>query len=55
MVGGYQVLYKWLYDRKGRTLTSDDITHYQRTVRSLRETQRLMRAIDEAIGSFPLP
>ena len=55
MVGGYQVLDKWLKDRKGRTLTSDDITHYQRIVRSLSETQRLMRAIDEAIGSFPLP
>ncbi len=55
MVGGYQVLDKWLYDRKGRTLTSEDITHYQRIVRSLHETQRLMRAIDEAIGSFPLP
>ena len=55
MVGGYQVLYKWLKDRKGRTLTSDDITHYQRIVRSLRETRRLMAEIDAAIGSFPLP
>ena len=55
MVGGYQVLKKWLADRKGRTLTSEDITHYQRIVRSLHETQRLMRAIDEAIGAFPLP
>ncbi len=55
MVGGYQVLDKWLKDRKGRTLTSDDITHYQRIVRSLRETQRLMREIDEVIGDFPLP
>ena len=55
MVGGYQVLDKWLKDRKGRALTSDDITHYQRVVRSLSETQRLMREIDAAIGSFPLP
>lgn len=55
MVGGYQVLDKWLKDRKGRTLTSDDITHYQRVVRSLHETQRLMREIDEALGDFPLP
>ena len=55
MVGGYQVLDKWLKDRKGRALTSDDITHYQRVVRSLRETQRLMREIDAAIGDFPLP
>ena len=55
MVGGYQVLDKWLKDRKGRTLTSDDITHYQRVVRSLSETQRLMCEIDEVIGDFPLP
>ncbi|MCE2489258.1 MAG: hypothetical protein J4G17_04695 [Anaerolineae bacterium] len=55
MVGGYQVLDKWLKDRKGRALTNDDVTHYQRVVRSLGETQRLMREIDEAIGDFPLP
>ena len=55
MVGGYQVLDKWLKDRKGRALTSDDITHYQRVVRSLSETQRLMREIDAAISDFPLP
>ncbi len=55
MLGGYQVLKKWLYDRKGRTLTSDDITHYQRIVRALAETRALMAAIDEAISSFPLP
>ena len=55
MVGGYQVLDKWLKDRKGRTLTSEDITHYQRVVRALHETRRLMAEIDEAIGSFPLP
>lgn len=34
---------------------SDDITHYQRIVRSFSETQRLMREIDETIGDFPLP
>ena len=55
MVGGYQVLDKWLKDRKGRALTNDDVSHYRRVVRSLGETQRLMRAIDEAIGDFPLP
>lgn len=55
MVGGYQVLDKWLKDRKGRTLGINDINHYQRIVRSLGETQRLMREIDAAIGDFPLP
>ena len=55
VVGGYQVLDKWLKDRKGRRLTNDDVIHYQRVVRSLNETQRLMREIDGAIGDFPLP
>ena len=27
-VGGYQVCYKWLKDRKGRVLTFDGIKHY---------------------------
>ena len=29
-VGGYQVCEKWLKDRKGRVLTSEDIEHYQK-------------------------
>jgi predicted helicase len=56
-VGGYQVCEKWLKDRKGRTLTYDDLTHYQRTVAALAETIRLMAAIDEVIenhGGWPL-
>jgi hypothetical protein len=31
-IGGYQVCEKWLKDRKGRTLSKDDITHYQKIV-----------------------
>jgi len=53
-VGGYQVCYKWLKDRKGRTLSQDDITHYQRIIVALQETIRLMQQIDEAIPGFPL-
>ena len=40
-VGGYQVLRKWLYDRRetpsqpGRALTEEDIAHYQRVVVAL--------------------
>lgn len=48
-VGGYQVCQKWLKDRKGRTLSPEDITHYQRIVVALQETIRLMQQIDEAI------
>lgn len=53
-IGGYQVLHKWLKDRKGRTLTFDDIFHYQRIIIALAETMRLMAEIDEAIPDWPL-
>ncbi len=53
-VGGYQVCKKWLEDRKGRTLNSDDINHYQHIVVALNETMRLMREVDMAIGEFPI-
>lgn len=53
-IGGYQVLEKWLKDRKGRTLTFDDIRHWQRTAVALTETKRLMREIDDLIPSWPL-
>ena len=53
-VGGYQVCQKWLKDRKGRTLTQEDIIHYQRIVVALQETIRLMQQIDEAIPGFPI-
>ena len=56
-VGGYQVCEKWLKDRKGRTLTYDDLSHYQRVVAALEDTISLMARIDEAIeehGGFPI-
>ena len=56
-VGGYQVCEKWLKDRKGRLLSYDDLTHYQRIVAALGETIRLMGEIDrviEAHGGWPL-
>lgn len=56
-IGGYQVCEKWLKDRKGRTLSEDDITHYQRVVVALNETIRLMAEIDKVIyrhGGWPI-
>jgi len=41
---------KWLKDRKGRTLTFDDILHYQRVIVALVETDRVMGEIDEFIS-----
>jgi predicted helicase/SOS-response transcriptional repressor LexA len=55
-IGGYQVCEKWLKDRKGRTLSKDDIAHYQKVVVALAETIRLMKEIDEVIeqhGGWP--
>jgi len=55
-VGGYQVCEKWLKDRKGRTLSDDDIEHYQKIVVAISETIRLMKEIDEVIdehGGWP--
>lgn len=54
MVGGYQVLDKWLKDRRGRQLSYDDLTHYQRVVVALQETIRLMAEVDAAIPTWPI-
>lgn len=54
-IGGYQVCQKWLKDRKGRTLSWDDIQHYQKIVVAIKETLRLMAEIDTLIPSWPLP
>lgn len=45
-IGGYQPARKWLKDRKGRKLTSDDIVHYQRIVAVLTLTDEIMRLVD---------
>jgi predicted helicase len=55
-IGCYQVCHKWLKDRKGRTLSDEDITHYQKIVVALNETIRIMKEIDEVIeehGGWP--
>jgi hypothetical protein len=57
-IGGYQVCYKWLYDRRGkrgepgRTLTAEDIAHYKRIVVALKETIQLMGEVDEVIEAY---
>lgn len=44
-IGGYQPAQKWLKDRKGRALNFDDVKHYQRILKILAETHRIMRTI----------
>jgi predicted helicase len=56
-IGGYQVLQKWLKDRKGRILSFNDLEHYETVVSALLQTIELMSAIDEVIeenGGFPI-
>lgn len=56
-IGGYQVLYKRLYDRSsssrnnkvGCNLTPEDIEHYHKIVLVLKETICIMEWIDEVI------
>ncbi len=46
-IGGYQPAQKWLKDRKNRTLTYDDISHYRKIIAILLETHKLMQNLDE--------
>lgn len=45
-IGGYQPAQKWLKDRKGRALSFDDVKHYQRILKILSETDRIMQTIE---------
>ncbi len=46
-IGGYQPAQKWLKDRKGRILSYEDILHYQKIIKAMVETDRLMHEIDK--------
>ena len=46
-IGGYQPAQKWLKDRKNRTLTYDDISHYRKIIAILIETHSLMQELDK--------
>ncbi len=45
-IGGYQVLDKWLKDRKDRVLSVDEIKHYCRIVTVIQKTIEIQEAID---------
>ncbi|MDP2691083.1 MAG: type ISP restriction/modification enzyme, partial [bacterium] len=49
-IGGYQPAQKWLKDRKGRTLSNEEIEHYQKMIVALVETERIMKEIDEVVS-----
>ncbi len=46
-IGGYQPAQKWLKDRRERTLSNEDIEHYQKMIISLVETDRIMKEINK--------
>ncbi len=49
-IGGYQPAQKWLKDRHGRTLSYEDILHYQKIIKALVLTDEIMWEIDEVLG-----
>ena len=46
-IGGYQPAQKWLKDRKGMTLSFEDVKHYGRIIYVLQQTERIMQEIDD--------
>ena len=48
-IGGYQPAQKWLKDRKGMTLSFEDVKHYERIIYVLQQTKRIMQEIDNII------
>jgi len=55
-IGGYQVLDKWLKDRKSeqKLLSQQDLIYYQKIIVILKETITIMTEIDEIIPHFPI-
>lgn len=45
--GAYQVAEKWLKDRKGKTLLSEEVAHYCRVVTAIAETISIQETLDE--------
>jgi len=46
-IGGYQPAQKWLKDRKGYKLNYEDIFHYQKIIKVLFETNRIVEEISQ--------
>ena len=50
-IGGYQPAQKWLKDRKGMTLSFEDVKHYGRIIYVLQQTERIMSKIDDIMSN----
>ncbi len=57
-IGSYQVMEKYLKDRKGRKLSLDEINHYMKVEKAIRFTIKIQKKIDKQIvklfGSSPI-
>lgn len=51
-IGAYQVMRKYLRDRRGRRLSLDEIEHYMRVAKAIRLTIELQGKIDDAYGEI---
>ena len=51
-IGGYQPAQKWLKDRKGMTLSFEDVKHYGKMIYVLQETERIMSEIDGIMNKY---
>jgi predicted helicase len=49
-IGAYQVMEKYLKDRKGRKLSLDEINHYMKVAKAIRLTIELQQKIDDVCG-----
>ena len=46
-IGGYQVSEKWLKDRKGRELSSEEVAQYAKVVTAIAKTINIQETLDE--------
>jgi len=51
-IGGYQVLAKWLKDRKGKRLSLENIKHYCRIATAIKETIAIQKKIDTVCSAI---
>ena len=49
-IGAYQVMAKYLKDRKKRELSLEDIGHYRRVAKAIERTIEVQGKVDIAIG-----
>jgi DNA polymerase elongation subunit (family B) len=51
-IGAYQVMAKYLKDRKGRELPLEEITHYMKVAKAIARTIEVQRRVEEDFGIF---